>query len=111
MAKKTVDEIVRQQLPGFHVASQASGADSHEAPSDVDATSRSLDDLKRKYLGQDSGLDEAVRQSARGASNVDDDVEIVPIEPVSSPSDADPPHRTKAAVVSKKSGKVIGEQG
>ena len=109
MAKKTVEEILRQQKPEFQIAAAQSG-DAADAAAQVDAASRSLDELKRKYLSSNAGLDEAVR-GAYAPASPDDDVEIVRVEPNAPPSDAEPPTRAKAVVISKKAGKVIGEQG
>jgi len=111
MAKKTIQQIVQEQRPGFHVASNdpaAQGAE--EMP---DAVSDSLNELKRKYLGQNLGLDSAVSSAAQGArgANGGDDVEIVPVEPNAPRADSDPPHRAKAAVISRRQGRIIGEQG
>ena len=104
--KKSVKEIVHEQLPGFRVATPTA-ARAADAAVQVDAASRSLDALKRKYLGQHAGLDEA----AYGAADGNDDIEIVAVEPVNPASDEETPSRPKTVVVSKKAGKIIGEQG
>jgi hypothetical protein len=114
MAKKTVEQIVREQKPGYRVVAQPKRAmaapEAHDSPT-IDASSRSLSELKRKYLGANTGLDEAVDSAARGSVN-NDDLEIVAIEP-DTPDDTpnSPPHRAKAAIISKKTGRIIGEQG
>ena len=109
--KKSVKEIVHEQLPGFRVATPTAAREA-DATAQVDAASSSLDALKRKYLGQHAGLDEAVYGAADGNDdNSNDDIEIVAVEPVNPASDEETPSRPKTVVVSKKAGKIIGEQG
>jgi hypothetical protein len=114
MAKKTVEQIVREQKPGYRVAAQPKRAmaapEAHDAPT-VDAASHSLSELKRKYLGANTGLDEAVAAAAPKTMG-NDELEIVAIEP-ETPDDTpnSPPHRAKAAIVSRTTGRIIGEQG
>lgn len=116
MAKKSTEEIIRKEKPGYHLA-VGLPADNHDEPiaQKADATSRSLEQLKRKYLGPGAGLDEAIgaaatKQGVQGGA-FDDDVQIVAVEPDAPATDAEPPRRTKAVVVSRSKGKVIGEQG
>jgi len=125
MAKKWVEEVIRQQMPGHRVVSESQAADESDSVGAVDAASHSLDELKRKYVAANSGLDEAVHaalahpatahpataQPATTRSDPNDDVEIVAVVPQTDEDEVNsPPTRAKAAVVSRKSG-VIGEQG
>jgi len=109
MAKKSIEEIIRQQKPGFRVSRRVESAADDEVAS-VDATSHSMHELKRKYLGPSPGLDEATEAATMRSRN--DDLEIVAVEPETTDDTGNaPPHRSKAAVVSKKTGRIIGEQG
>lgn len=111
MATKSVEEIVRQQKPGFHVVERRdlAAADSPGSTS-CDATSQSMEELKRKYLGTSAGADDPNRGTV--TPRTQDDLEIVAVEPETHAADAaGEPSKAKSVVVSKRLGRIIGEQG
>jgi hypothetical protein len=135
MAKLTsaeLDEIVKQSLPGYKVArrSQVAGdaldateAQGSKAGGVVDAAH--LEDLRQKYLGADFAGDDDdddlsdellttdyANGPARNFSDDEGDDEIiVAVEPETSADPLDRGSRPKAAVISTKEKKVIGQQG
>ena len=131
MAKLSPDEldsIIRRDLPGYHISSRSSMSKS--APFDFDSgrsysvsaapglDSARDESLKNKYLGDDAVDDESpdgLDQPA-SAGDADDDTDdademIVAVEPDHSAHPWDRSARPKAAVVSVKDKKIIGQQG
>lgn len=127
LSKEDLEQIVRNDLPGFKVsqksraAKTAEGADARNAGADASRA----ESLRRKYLGGDAAADDdddndasgLTDWAARGTDNnpgddddTDDEV-IVAVEPETSNHPWDRSARPKAAVISKKEKKVIGQQG
>src|SRR5688572_20098196 len=106
--KKTVQEIVEQEMPNFRVLEPNPAAEPRPLAS-ADATSPDLDALRRKFLGVDAAASSTRTLDADEAAGPEDDTEIV----LTVPRNADALNRgagPKAAVVSKSKGKVIGSQ-
>lgn len=125
-----LEEIVKQGLPGYKVSSKSEVA-RHETDSArsgaraASAESRG-ETLRRRYLGTDADLNVDEEEEAEAATLVaeeeparrdsviddeDDDEIIVAVEPETDSDSLDRGSRTKAAVISKKEKKVIGQQG
>ncbi len=129
MARKSreeLDEIVRRELPGYHVAPQATpdeGADAavparRAAP---DAGTPDLDTLRRKYLRNPDAVGQTAADELAGGNrgpdaptpddggDPDDDV-IVAIAPDDRPDPWDRSVRPKSIVIDP-DGKILGAQG
>ena len=126
-----LEEIVKQGLPGYkvspksQVAKQATETDSVRRGASAARAEDRAERLRRKYLGPDADVeadeDEAAdaatfvseEEPARRDSAIDDedDEMIVAVEPDSDADPLDRGSRAKAAVISKKEKKVIGQQG
>ncbi|MGI8917166.1 MAG: hypothetical protein ACR2H6_01100 [Pyrinomonadaceae bacterium] len=127
-----LEEIVKQGLPGYkvspksQVAKQATETDSVRRGASAARAEDRAETLRRKYLGPDADVeadeDEAAdtatfvaeeEEPARrdSAINDEDDEMIVAVEPDSDTDPLDRGSRAKAAVISKKEKKVIGQQG
>lgn len=111
---KQLDEIIRTQLPGYHLArrsahsSRVAGSDA--APSravETDATTPSIAQLRRKYLGSRARADIDAAELAP-ASNTEGEADIVNVEPDG--IDDEVRRHTKAVVISA-DGKILGYQG
>ncbi len=125
LSSEELEEIVKQSLPGYRISrrsqvagqSQDTGAgrDSASAKSEADH----LKQLRRKYLGpdfspdDDDQLDESDRiDYANGpVDDNSDDAVIVAVEPETAADPLDRSARAKAAVISKKEKRIIGQQG
>ena len=138
LTDEELDEIVKQSLPGYkvspksQVAKQVREVDSARRSADASSTdSRRAEVLRRRYLGTDAEAvddeDDLAEDSAPLAAAKDyvpendlaDDDDDEHKKPGPTPADqpetaADPLDRgtrAKAAVISKKGKKVIGQQG
>jgi hypothetical protein len=110
VAKKSVAEMLAEKMPGMEVVEDppAPPADSTAAKS-VRAASRpgpSMDELRKKYLGTDGGVEPA----AADAAGDDADVEVKTVRPKGGPADPAGPSGRRTVIVSKKKG-VLGSQG
>lgn len=133
LTDEELDEIVKQSLPGYkvspksQVAKQVREVDSARRSADASSTdSRRAEVLRRRYLGTDAEAvddeDDLTEDSAPLAAakdyvpendlaDDDDDEMIVAVEPETAADPLDRGTRAKAAVISKKGKKVIGQQG
>lgn len=133
LTDEELDEIVKQSLPGYkvspksQVAKQVREVDSARRSADASSTdSRRAEVLRRRYLGTDAEAvddeDDLAEDSAPLAAakdyvpendlaDDDDDEMIVAVEPETAADPLDRGTRAKAAVISKKGKKVIGQQG
>lgn len=130
MAKLDPDEIARivqRDMPGYRVSTKSSSAvpdwaardsrDSASAESASGTDAPRYDALRSRYLGdaasevevESSG--DAVESASDAANGNDDDAEIVAVEPEQTTHPWDRGARPKAAVISTKRKKVIGQQG
>lgn len=126
-----LEEIVKQSLPGYKISpkSQVAGQGFESASSTDASDSRAesrAENLRRRYLGTEAevdaddedqaeeiAIDVADEEAASFESAIDDedDEMIVAVEPETSADPLDRGSRAKAAVISKKEKKVIGQQG
>ena len=127
-----LEEIVKQSLPGYKVSSKSKvvgqGFESDTARPGASAgrSESRAETLRRRYLGPDAeGEPEEDDMSAETATFVadeepderdsaiddEDDEIIVAVEPEHPTDPLDRGSRAKAAVISKKEKKVIGQQG
>ena len=126
-----IEEIVKQGLPGYkvspksQVARPGSETDSVRRGASASRAQNRADTLRRRYLGTDTDAaadedDEAETatfvaedEPARPDSAIDDEDDeiIVAVEPETDADPLDRGSRAKAAVISKKEKKVIGQQG
>ena len=114
MKKRELEEIVKRDMPGFEVVSREpvdAGEDARTAPAEA---APSIDQLRRKYLGDDA-VEEAAdspparRRGAKAAPNTDD--EIITVRPSGAADPFDHSARPKTVVVSGKDKRIIGSQG
>ena len=127
-----LEEIVKQSLPGYKISpkSQVVGqgfeSDSARRVASASRAENRAETLRRRYLGEDAevdaddeelteepAIDVADEEGASSESAIDDedDEMIVAVEPETSGDPLDRGSRAKAAVISKKEKKVIGQQG
>lgn len=127
-----LEEIVKQSLPGYKVSPKSQVArhgteiDSARRAASAATAETRAETLRRRYLGADAELDADEEEAAEAATLVaeeepaphdsavideDDDEIIVAVEPETSNDPLDRGSRAKAAVISKKEKKVIGQQG
>jgi hypothetical protein len=127
-----LEEIVKQSLPGYKISpkSQVAGQGFESASASTDASAARAEgraeNLRRRYLGTDAELDaddedrseetaiyvaDEEGASLESAIDDEDDEMIVAVEPETSADPLDRGSRAKAAVISKKEKKVIGQQG
>ena len=126
-----LEEIVKQSLPGYKVSPKSQVArhgtetDSARRTASAATAETRAETLRRRYLGADAELDAEEEEAAEAATLVaeeepaphsaiideDDDEIIVAVEPETSTDPLDRGSRAKAAVISKKEKKVIGQQG
>lgn len=122
LSNEELDEIVKQSLPGYRVSrrSQVAGQSLDAEKDSERAEPEHLRQLRRKYLGPDftPDDDDPTQDSDRitfADGPVDDDESdddiIVAVEPDTATDPLDRGSRAKAAVISKKEKKVIGQQG
>ena len=130
-----LEEIVKRSLPGYKVSSKSQVA--RQAAEETDSVRRRgarashteanrAETLRRRYLGTEAEAteadeDEASEESAFASdesyappdNSIDDedDEMIVAVEPETATDPLDRGSRAKAAVISKKEKKVIGQQG
>lgn len=125
-----IEEIVKQGLPGYkvspksRVARPGSETDSVRRGASGSRAENHTATLRRRYLGTDAEVDaeedeaetatfvtedEPVRHDS--AIDDEDDEIIVAVEPETEADPLDRGSRAKAAVISKKEKKVIGQQG
>ena len=129
-----LEEIVKRSLPGYKVSSKSQVA--RQAAEETDSVRRGArashadanraETLRRRYLGTEAeptetDEDEAPEESTFAAdesyappdNSIDDedDEMIVAVEPVTATDPLDRVSVAKAAVISKKEKKVIGQQG
>ena len=108
---KQLDAIVREKLPGYHLArsnssASTSGSDSQRAGGRrrrmVDSATPSIEELREKFLGgRDSPLTDIL------SDGEEEDADIVEIEPDDEPNRR---RRTKSVVISAE-GRILGAQG
>lgn len=116
MAKRSaseLDAIIRDKMPGFHLARQSPGAVPDEADAAAphrrqpraapESSTPSIGDLRAKYLGgsDSSGSDLGV------ISDAEEEAEIVNVEPDAAD---DEPRHAKSVVISS-DGEILGAQG
>ena len=126
-----LEEIVKRGLPGYkvspqsQVARQGSETDSVRRGARASRAEGRAETLRRRYLTdadvdadeEDEALDAATfvedEESGRHDSAIDDEDDeiIVAVEPETGADPLDRGSRAKAAVISKKEKKVIGQQG
>jgi len=129
MAKLTADEIeriVKRDMPGYRVSTKSSAGrdeaarDSRnaarpESASETDQTP--FDALRSRYLGDAAWEEETespevdLEIASDAANGNDDDAEIIAVEPEQAAHPWDRGARPKAAVISTKSKKIVGQQG
>jgi hypothetical protein len=118
MNKRELEEIVKRDMPGFDVVSREPIDAGQDAPTAPAEAAPSIDQLRRKYLGDDAAdaTDEAAdspparRRGAKAAPNTDD--EIITVRPSAGSADPfDHASRPKTVIVSGKEKRVIGSQG
>ena len=121
-----IERIVERDMPGHRVSTKSSSIpvrdqatrdsrDSFSSPSVTNQTR--TDELRSKYLGdadweeetESSDTDHEIASDA--ASGNDDDTEIIAVEPEQAAHPWDRGARPKAAVISAKEKKIIGQQG
>ena len=128
-----IEEIVKQGLPGYKVSPKSQVArpgvdtDSVRRGASASRAQNRADTLRRRYLGTDTDAaaeedeeaetatfvaeDEPARPDSAIDDDEDDDEIIVAVEPETDADPLDRGSRAKAAVISKKEKKVIGQQG
>ena len=127
-----LEEIVKQSLPGYKISSksQVTGqgfeSDSARRGASASRAESRAEILRRRYLGVDAEVDADDEElseepaihvadeegaSLESAIDDEDDEMIVAVEPETSADPLDRGSRAKAAVISKKEKKVIGQQG
>ncbi len=129
-----IAEIVKQGLPGYkvspksQVARQATETDEVRRGANASRAEDRAETLRRKYLGPDAELEADEGEAAEAATFVaeeeparrdsaiddegdEDDEMIVAVEPEIESDPLDRGSRVKAAVISKKEKKIIGQQG
>lgn len=135
LPREEIEKIIRKDLPGYRLTEQSvSSEDDYESMGDSDSTfeersaeavTPDIDKLRmkylyNKYLGQDSAssddsveADDSYESLAEDGHETDeeDEDEIVAVSPESSSHPWDRSARPKAAVISGKEKKVIGQQG
>ena len=111
LSKKELEDIVERDMPGYRLARQAAagqeGAAGDAAADHADATTPSLNQLRQKYLSSKYGVADSARPQADADggehnhdSNLDDDDEIVTVEPTNATHPWDVTARPKVVVVS-----------
>jgi hypothetical protein len=108
MAKLSPEEkeaIVKKYLPGYKIVSQAEQDTTAIADREVDAGTPDLEALKEKYFGNSGEGADAVAADA----GLDDDDEIVQVEPESRADPLDRGSRAKSIVIS--GNEIKGSQG
>ncbi len=124
LSDKQMAEIVARDMPGFRIAEPAEAplADALPGASRAlpEAATPDIDELRRKYFGDEAGAAPAAVEVAGGnpgadaaATNADDgnDEEIVHVVPKDSGDPWDRARRPKSIVFSHKAKRVIGYQG
>ncbi len=129
-----LDEIIKQSLPGYKVSSKSQVARPATETDSVRSGARAshadasrAETLRRRYLGTDVTATDADDEDASEESanfvadenyappdsslDDEDDEMIVAVEPETATDPLDRGSRAKAAVISKKEKKVIGQQG
>jgi len=112
MKKEEIEQIVRRDMPGFHVARKSAtrnAADAAKKRPTPDANTPDLDALRKKYLSGDSKKTARPQTDTR-PTEADDD-EIVAIEPDDAPDSFERVSRSKAVVVSGANKRIVGKQG
>ena len=125
LSKEDLEQIVSHDLPGYKVSRKSKAEEQTGRAGgvrDTGADDSRAESLRRKYLGgaaddedddDASGPFESMAGAADnnpGGDDTDDEV-IVAVEPETSNHAWDRSARPKAAVISKKDKKVIGQQG
>ena len=117
MNKRELDDIVKRDMPGFDVVSREPAEAAADAASVPAEAAPSIDQLRRKYLGDDAAEEAAdspdsppaKRRGAKDEPNTDD--EIVTVRPTGPADPFDHAARPKTVVVSGKEKRIIGSQG
>lgn len=124
MTSEEIDEIVKKDLPDYHVAKQIGHSAAHDSVSRprVEGSTPDIQALRRKYLPQEyrnrvtsatdspPNVGDAGLGSSAGSDEKPDD-EIIAVTPNVSADPWDRSARPKAAVISGADKKVIGQQG
>ena len=113
MKREELQRIVQRDMPGYRLTRKktaAAGADSPRSTQKADATSQSLDALRRKYSGKSSATGRPDVAAGRNVRSADDD-EIVAIEPEETANPWDGAARPKAVVISGRNKRIVGKQG
>lgn len=118
LTRKQLEAIVKKEAPGYHIARQSGAADAREALVKPDEITPDLDQLKKKYGGENPGgadagprkTAKAASKSARKSSAAPDGAQIVALESDRPADPWDRGSRPKSIVVSD-SGRIIGRQG
>ena len=110
MSKRELDEIVKRDLPGYDVLRREPADAPEGTTAEPDEVAPSIDELRRKYLGEGDEDDAAdAPPPAAEADNTDD--EIITVVPKKPADPFDHAARPKTVVVSGKDKRVIGSQG
>lgn len=107
LRKRDLERIIRRDLPGYSLLRREG---SGSAPSEPDEAAADIDELRKRYLGDDAPREsDAAQNSEPPGTNTDD--EIVTVTPDQSTDPFDQAARPKAVIVSGETGRVIGSQG
>jgi hypothetical protein len=118
LKKDELEKVVRRDMPGYRLARKPRtrpGVDSPRPRPAASAGTPDLEALKRKYAPRKGANAAAAAAAARAVAarpgTVDDDDEIIAVEPEAAPHPWDRAARPKAVVVSARSKRIVGKQG
>lgn len=119
ISKKQLKDLIKEQMPGYKIVEEKP-TDASAPQVEPDSTSPSLEELRRKYLGESAAIESGNestgnapparnRATASRRGNDDDEMTIVLVEPQS--ADARVHGAGPKAIVVSKEGKIVGTQG
>lgn len=114
LSKEEIEEIIKQEYPGYRVVETTGAVDALSSPAKADERTPDIDALITKYRkaapNPGPGDEESTDAESREAVEAEED-QMVTIEPETPPNPWDHGSRPKSVIISAKDKKIIASQG
>jgi hypothetical protein len=119
MSKEQIEEIVQRDMPGHRVVHRATAEDAGDVALSVDQGTPDIDELRRKFLGDERqavhAMDDDIEFDGGASADAGDEQdfadEMVALQPADRSRPWDQGSKAKVVIISGKDQKIISSQG